>query len=240
MTTPQAYDPTECPGGRFCRCTRWHDERRPASPMFTDSSVPIAEAPRRVEIEASKGFMIAAGRLSSLYSMTSDFQRLLNLLEDEYADVEDINAEMERLAGDIQTKAFGVANVMQSLKNMAELQRAEVRRMEASARQTEAHVERFEQYVINAMRNIPGLVRLETGTYTLAIRLNNPKIEIVDPAAIPAAYWRQPPIPALEPDKTALLNHWRATGGRSTPDGVTGGQCIPGTEVVRGERLAIS
>ncbi len=191
-------------------------------------------------IEASRMFMHAADRLPTLYSLSAEWHELLAMLEDPEQDVAAIEAELQRLAGDIKHKAHGVALVIQSLENLAELQKAESQRLAAKAKASQAHADRLREYARQNMQAIPGLQRIETGVFTLAIRLNNPSVTVVDEHAVAAEFWRTYAPPPPEVNKVAIMEHWRATGGRSTKDGLTGGDVPAGVAIVRNERLVIS
>jgi hypothetical protein len=189
--------------------------------------------------QASRDFMVAANRLPTLYALTDEFNYLIALLEDEAQDQDAIEAELTRLAGNIKEKAYGIAVMLQSLENMAEVQRAEARRMAARASANEKHAGRLREFVLQRMQSIPGLRRLETGVFTLAIRLNNPSVKVLDEQSIPSDFWRTYEPPPPEVNKVAIMDAWRATGGRSTREGIEGGVVPPGVEIVRNERLDI-
>jgi hypothetical protein len=71
-----------------------------------------------------------------------------------------------------------------------------------------------------------GVDRLETGTHTLAVRLNNPSVNVVDAAAIPSEFNRTKV--TIEPDKVGILAAYKKDG-----------EIPPGVEIVRNERLDI-
>lgn len=205
------------------------------------------QAHKRHAIEASRQFTIAAEKvkLPTFYQLSEEWDRLVWLLEDPTTDEAEIQAELQRVAGDIRNKAHGLAVVVQALEKLAERQRfeadqqkLEVERLSDKARATEARAQRLKNYGLACMDAI-GERRIETGVFTLARRLNNPKVDVVDESAIPDDYWRQP-VPPKEIDRVAILEHWRATGGKSISEGVIDGECVPGTAVVRTPRLAIS
>lgn len=197
-------------------------------------------------IVASRDFMAAAERveLPTFYRMAEGWEYLVWLLEDPNSDEDAIQAELQRLVPDIRQKAHALAVVVQGIRALAARQKfeadqhkAETERLADKAKATNARGDRLEAYGLKCMDMI-GERRIETGVFTLAKRLNNPKVEVKDESAIPADYWRQP-LPPLEIDKAKILEHWKATGGKSTPDGVIEGESVPGTAVVRTARLEI-
>lgn len=195
--------------------------------------------------QASKDFIDAADKVVPFYRLSEEWNYLVWLLEEPNTDVEAIQQELQKVAGDIREKAYGLAAVIQGLDRLAarqkfeaDQQKAEVERLAAKAKATEARSRYLREYGMACMTAI-GERRIETGVFTLAVRLNNPKVEVWDETMIPAAYWRQP-LPPPEIDKVKILEHWRATGGKSTPEGVIEGESVPGVDVVRGKRLDIS
>lgn len=179
------------------------------------------------QLESTRTFMHVADRLPTLYALSSEWHELLAMLEDPEQDVAAIEAELQRLAGDIKHKAHGVAAVIQSLESLAEMQKAESQRLAAKAKASKAHADRLREYALQNMRAIPGLDRIETGVFTLTIRVNNPSVNVLDAAAIPSEFQRTKI--TIEPDKIAILAHTKATG-----------EIVPGTEIVRNVGLRIS
>lgn len=176
-------------------------------------------------LEASRQFTHAAERLPVLWRLGEEFNELLVLLEDEDADQDALEAEMERVVGDIRKKAHGVAAVVRALESVSAYAADESKRMAEKARRHQRHADRLRAYALSCMRAI-GVDRLETGTYTLAIRQNPVSVVVNDASAIPAEFNRTRVV--VEPDKTAIREHYKATG-----------ELVPGTDVVRGERLEL-
>lgn len=179
-------------------------------------------------VQLSREFNNAAERLPTLWSLTQDFESLITLLEDPDADPVEIEAEMQRLAGDIRAKAHGVATVIHSLEGLSAFQKEAATRLAAKARANQAHADRLRSYALTCMQTL-GEERLEAGYFTLAIRKNNPSVTVVDEALIPDEFWRHPEPPPPEVNKLAILQHVKVTG--EVPDGV---------EIERKPRLSIS
>lgn len=188
--------------------------------------------------QAERGFLQAAERLPVLWNLGEQWDRTVLKLEDPDADPAEVEAELDRLVGDITTKAYGVAVVLQSLDKLAEWQRAEGKRLSDKAKATEAHAERLKAYVLACMKTI-GTDRIDTGTFTLSIRQNPPHVDIQNEPVLARVegYETMPDIPAefvrlitlYKVDKRALLASVKATG------------VVPeGTDVSRGERLQVS
>lgn len=177
-------------------------------------------------IEASRRFMDTAERLPVLWKLSLEFTDLIDLLESEDADEETIELELKRVAGDIERKADGVAAVVGALESLSSYQDAEAKRIAERSKRNKAHADRLRAYALKCMRMI-GVERLETGRHTLAIKQNPAAVNVLDESAVPSEFNRTRIF--IEPDRVAIKAHFKATG-----------EVVPGTEIVRGERLSIS
>lgn len=183
-------------------------------------------------LAVSEQFAIAANRLPTFRSLGAEWNRLLNLLEEDVPEDEieeqdqRILAELQQVAGDIKSKAYGLAVVYQALKVSAENLRAEQDAIYKLRKAREANAERLRQYALGVMQEM-GEERIEAGRYTLAVRLNNPHVEVLDESVIPEDFWRVPEPPPPEVDKAAILKAAKQ------------GAIVPGVEIVRTPRLDV-
>ncbi len=192
---------------------------QPSSPMFVGSAQAVAEASQR--------FNRVAEKLQTLWSMPQEWDALLGqLAQPEVYPPEEIQAELDRLAGDIRHKAQGIATVIQALDNLADAQEADEKRMAAKKKQTRAHAERLRAYALACMDAL-GTERIETGRFTLSVRQNPPACTVLDAAAIPGEYQRT--VITTSVDKLGILRDFKASG-----------VIPPGVDVTRGTRLEIS
>lgn len=178
------------------------------------------------EVEASRRFMETAERLPVLWKLSDSFVALVDMLESEDADEEDIERELARAMGDIERKAEGVATVVRALESLSDYQAADAKRLAERAKRNKAHADRLKAYALGCMKRI-GVERLETGRFTLAVRQNPLAVNVVDEDAVPNTFKRSKVI--IETNKTAIREYFQTTGA-----------IVPGTEMVRGERLSIS
>jgi hypothetical protein len=186
---------------------------------------------------AEQGFVDAASRLPVLWNLGEQWDRAVLKLEDPDADPAEVEAELDRLVGDITAKAYGVAVVLQSLDKLAEWQRAEGKRLSEKAKATESHAERLKAYVLQCMKTI-GTDRIDTGTFTLAVRANPPHVDILNEPVLTRveAYETMPEIP---PEFVRLITLYKVSK-RDVLDAVKRTGEIPqGIEVSRGERLDV-
>lgn len=173
--------------------------------------------------DATATFMQTANRLPVLWTLAREWDVLLDKLDDPEADPDEVQAELEQLAGDIKAKAYGVAVVIQKLEKMAAWNREEARRMADMAKRDQAHADRVRAYALACMKAI-GEDHLRVGSFDLAIRTNPPSVHVIDGALVPSEFQRT--TITTDVDKRAVLEAFKRDG-----------EIVPGTEVVRGERL---
>jgi len=178
------------------------------------------------EIEqASKAFMQAAERGTTLYALSDQYLHLVELLEDPETVPEEVEAELDRLSGQIAHKSEAIAGLIKWYQGLADMRLSESKRMAESVYRFEAQAERLKAYLLKHMQ-ATGMTRIDTGRFTLSIKLNPPRVEVLEAMLVPSEYQRTKVI--IEPDKKAITEHWKTTG-----------EVVPGVEIVRAERLDI-
>jgi len=178
-------------------------------------------------VEASQAFMAAANRMNTLYELSLDYQRLLDLLSDPGSDEQAIEAELDQIAGLITHKAEAIAGLIAHLDGLADARRAEAQRLLDRAAADDKHAERLRAYVLRNMQAL-GSERIDTLRFTLAVRTNPPAVEILEPMLVPDEFWRTLPAPPPVVDRKAILANFKQTG--EVPAGV---------EIVRRQRLEV-
>jgi Gp157 protein len=178
-------------------------------------------------VEASRAFMAAARRTNTLYELSEDFLRVLDLLEDPDSDEAALEVELDQISGLIAHKAEAIAGLVAHIEGLADARRAEAKRLKDRADADERHAQRLRDYVLRHMQAI-GTQRIETLRFTLQVRTNPPAVEVLEDLLIPEEFWRVPAPPPPAVDKRAILDHYKQTG--EIPQGV---------EIVRRTRLDI-
>lgn len=181
------------------------------------------EAAPSVALEASRGFMAAAQRTTTLYELSEEYLRVLDALESD-AD-EDLEIELDRIGGKIAQKAEAIGGLVAQLDGMAVMRKAEAQRLRNRAASDEAHAARLRDYLLRHMQAI-GTSRIDTSRFTIAIRQNPPAVDVLEELMVPKDYIRE--VVTTSVDKRAILDHLKATG-----------EIVPGVEVIRRERLEI-
>lgn len=176
--------------------------------------------------EASRAFVAAAERLNTLYALSADYVRVLETLEsDDALERDELEAELDRIAGKITHKAEAIVGLVVQLDGMAAMRRAEAQRLRDRAAADERHAARLRDYLLRHMQAI-GTERIDTARFTIAIRQNPPAVEVLEDAFVPAEFKRE--VTTVSIDKRAILEHFK-----------TEGEIVPGVDIVRRQRLEV-
>lgn len=163
-----------------------------------------------------------------LYEIQNTYLDALDVFTDPDADIppEVVADTLEAITGEFEQKAVNVAAFARQMEAEADAIKAAEDRMARRRKALENRARWLRDYVKIGME-VVGMKKLASPWFVLAVQNNPPAVEITDPAAVPAAFLRQPEPPPPAPDKTAIKAAW------------TSGQPVPGTRLVTGTRLAI-
>jgi hypothetical protein len=175
--------------------------------------------------DLERDFLRAAERTTTLYALSEKYIQLVDLLEDPEVDSDAIEAELDQISGAIAQKAEAIAGLIRWYEGLADLRRFESKRMADSVVSFQRQADRLRAYVLRHMQ-AAGMQRVDTSRFTLSVRQNPPRVEVLEELLVPSEFQRQKLI--IDVDKRKILEHTRLTG-----------EIVPGTEIVRGERLDI-
>jgi CRP-like cAMP-binding protein len=175
--------------------------------------------------EASRTFVAVAERSTTLYSLTEDYLRILDLLEDSDAEHDALEQHLDSLAGQITHKAEAIAGLIKQCEGMAATRKAEADRMRELAAADQRHADRLRDYVLRHMQAL-GTERIDTARFRLSLRTNPPAVQVLEELLVPDDYKRV--VTTVSVDKRAILEVLKTTG-----------EIVPGVEVTRGQRLEI-
>jgi hypothetical protein len=176
--------------------------------------------------DASKTFMLAAERTNTLYALSDEYTHLVDLLEDPDVDPAMLEAELDRVGEQIVHKAEAIAGLIRWFEGLAALRKAEAKRMADTVGTYQHRADWLRAYVLRQMETLE-VPKIETGRFTLAVRQNPPRVEVLNDAEIETSFLRHIP-EQWEPNKKAILEHYKRTG-----------EIPPGVDIVRGTRLDI-
>ncbi|HEY3499288.1 MAG TPA: siphovirus Gp157 family protein [Polyangiaceae bacterium] len=159
--------------------------------------------------------------MGRLHELTAELHELQELAEDGA----DVATAIERVSGDLRTKATGIVFVIRNLESDAAACEAEAKRMAERAKARANAAERLKSYVLGTMQN-HGVLRIESHTVTLSVAQCPERVEVDDESALPPEFVREKV--TKSPDKAAIMAAYKKHG-----------EVVPGTHVVRGTRLAI-
>jgi hypothetical protein len=165
----------------------------------------------------------------TLYELTNQWRELLDFLANTPADeidMESFDAEMAELEGDLTAKMASVACFLKETDLEAAAVGLTINHYQERKARLESTVVRLKEYLLRQM-TAAGIDRVSDPRIEVKRRKNPPKLKITDREAIPPQWWRQPPIPEMEPDKTIIKAALKA------------GQAVPGAELETTERLEI-
>lgn len=165
---------------------------------------------------------------NTLYELSDEYLAVLAVLDEvevDPAQEEMLLARLDAIGRDIRQKSEAIAGLIAHLEYRADARKAEGKRLTQRGKSDQNKADWLRQY-LKANMDAMGTERIETVRFTLAVRLNNPHVEIVDPDAVPEDFKRKKII--VEPDLEAIQTHFRETG-----------EIVPGTTMVRTPRLQI-
>jgi len=125
--------------------------------------------------------------MATIYELTDDYRRLLELLEDPDMDPEVLRDTMEGLDGEFEAKAENYAKVMTEASAMAAGAKAEGERLIKRAKSLEENVKRMRGTLQGAME-LTGKTKFKTNLFSFYIQKNPPALKIDNPAAIPKKF----------------------------------------------------
>lgn len=138
--------------------------------------------------------------MSTLYEITGDYLRLLEMLEEEESiDPQTFKDTLEGIEGEFEIKADGYARIIKQLRAESEKYAVEVERMQARMETLANNEKRLKQYLYDSMK-ATGKVKFKTDLFSFSIQKNGgvQPMEIVPDVEIPDEYCRK------EPDNTKI------------------------------------
>ena len=161
-----------------------------------------------------------------LYELVAQHQDLARLAEDQDLDPQALADTLEGLTGAIEVKAQSVAMVIRNIEADAEAIEEAAKQMQARAKRLQQRAEAIKTYLLVNM-TATGITKISCPYFTISLRKNPPRVDIIDAAAIPDRFrvWPDPPPPAL--DRKAILEALKA------------GESVPGAGLAQSERVEI-
>lgn len=138
--------------------------------------------------------------MSTLYELTGNYLRLLEILEEDESPNEQVFKDtLEAIDGDFEDKADNYARIIRELHGEAEKYAAEIKRMQARMDVISNNESRLKRYLYDAMKATEK-VKFKTELFSFGIHKNGglQPMEILPGVEIPDEYCRK------EPDNTKI------------------------------------
>lgn len=164
--------------------------------------------------------------MATLYELTDTMKHLLDLAQSGEVDQQTIDETIESmdLRTDVEGKIESYAIVMDELKASNDRIQNEIKRLQTRKRVQENNYNRMRETLLDRMKLLE-LDRVKTDKYTVSIRQNPVKINVIDESNIPKSFYDEQ-LPKL--NRTKLKNHLLETGEE-----------LEGIELTQGESLQI-
>lgn len=162
----------------------------------------------------------------NLFSIAQEYRAQLAALADCDVPPEVVADTVEGMAGAVEDKLRAVIAYSLELDVLATGAADAAKRMQERAKTLQSRVEWLRGYALSAMQ-ATGIGEVATDEFAAKVAKKPASVNVLDPAAIPAAYMRQAEPPPPAPDKAAIAQALKS------------GATVPGCELVQGWRLAL-
>lgn len=125
----------------------------------------------------------------TLYELTDDYMRLLELAEDPDVDPQAFSDTLEGIDGALEDKADNYAKVIRQMKSDADGIDGEIKRLQARKKAIEGNSERMKSNLEAAMM-ATGKTKFKTELFSFGIQKNPPSVKVDEehPERIPIEY----------------------------------------------------
>jgi hypothetical protein len=161
-----------------------------------------------------------------LYQLAEQHRELQRFAEETEVDPQALLDTLEGLQGEIEAKAQSVAMFIRNIEADAEAIADAAKQMATRAKRLQERADSIRTYLLTNMQ-ATGITKIACPYFTIALRKNPPRADVIDERAIPDRFrvWPEPPPPMI--DKKALL------------DALKAGEKIPGAALAQSERVEI-
>lgn len=144
----------------------------------------------------------------TLYEVTSDYLRIMAMMEDPELDPQTLADTMEAVEGELEVKADGYAKVIRNMESDISAIKAELTRLSDRKKTIEKNIQTLKLALQKAME-ITGKTKFKTELFSFGVRNNAPAVVIDEQYIenIPTEYLR---IKEPEIDKTKLKEALKA------------------------------
>ena len=164
--------------------------------------------------------------MAHLFELVAQHRQLQVLAEESDLDPQMLLDTLEGLQGDIEAKSRSVAMVIRNIESFADQVDEAAEQMALRAKRIRERAAGIRTYLKTSMQ-ATGITKIQCAEFTIALRKNPARADIVDESAIPDEYreWPEPPPPRV--NRKAVL------------DALKAGKPVPGAQIAQDERVDI-
>lgn len=162
--------------------------------------------------------------MPSLYKLSTSYQEIASLLDDETMDMEIITTALTEIKGSMVDKCANIAGLMKSLEVDAAAIKAEEKRLAERRRLAENKIAWLKGYIQEAME-ATGQDKIKTPLWTFSLQKNPPAVIVDDMGKLPKIFVVE--TISQTPDKKAIK------------EAIISGQDVPGAYISQGVSLRI-
>lgn len=125
--------------------------------------------------------------MKNLYELTSDWNKVANMLYDEDVDEKMILDTLESIEGEIEDKADGYAKIIKELEAKRDARKTEAKRLNDSASIFDNRIKNLKQNLFNTMKQT-GKTKFATDLFSFNIAKNGGKQALTIDGEVPKEY----------------------------------------------------
>lgn len=144
-----------------------------------------------------------------LYKLADEYLQAAELLSELDMPPEVVADTLESLQGDLEVKATNIAMFVRQLEVTAESIAEAEKAMAARRKAMAARAAQIKDYLFINMKRT-GISKIDSPYFSISIRKNPPKVEILQSSGVPDEFIRHPPVPPPEVDKKAVADYIKA------------------------------
>ena len=129
--------------------------------------------------------------MKTIYEITGDYFRLMEMAEEEDLDPQALADTLESLDGEFEDKADGYAKILGQLAADAEVLKKEEKRLSDRRKVLENNTKRMKETLQKAMEAIER-PKFKTKLFSFGIQKNPPSVVVDDVEAVGVDYWEYP------------------------------------------------
>jgi len=157
-----------------------------------------------------------------LYELTETYNNILNLLEDDDAEVEGLEKALEQLEEDINVKAESIAKLVKNIESDINSIKEEEKRLRSKKSTLQNKVKSLKDYLYGQLK-ATGNKKIKTPLFSVWYQNNAPSLEIIDQESIPEEF----------------IKYEKKIQSRNILDALKEGEEIPGADLKQTESLRI-